>query len=237
MPFLVFTGCKQPDSDTQQPNIEEREELVETFSKQDNENKKSVVQAIREAAEKDNSPFTLNLWVRHENGVWLSPYTDITTEGLTLYNQPVDGKEKNSPAEITIEGNRAIVKLGGEPSGHPLITVGNGVKLTLRDITFKGLSANTAPLIKVEKGGKLIMDSGAVITENCNADGNGGGVLVEDGGIFEMREGKIHNNKAENGGGVYIDSHTTKSIMYGGEISGNTAMYGGGVYVASGTFV
>jgi hypothetical protein len=246
MPFLVFTGCKQPDNDTSQPNGVESpdfkflyKEYVDTFSEApgepDGKNNRSVVQAIREAGE-DISSLTLNLWVGHENVVELSDNTDITSQGLTLYNKPI-GK-KNSPANITIEGNRAIVKMsitnGNNPSA-PLITVGDGVKLTLRDITFMGLNNNKAPLIKVENGGTLILDNNVVITENVNSR-NGGGVYVENGGTFEMREGKILNNTAANGGGVYI-ANSASFIMDGGEISGNMASEnGGGVYMLGGTF-
>jgi predicted outer membrane repeat protein len=49
-----------------------------------------------------------------------------------------------------------------------------------------------------------------------------------------MSDGKISDNTAESGGGVYLQGSGTFT-MSGGEISDNTAEYGGGVY-SYGTF-
>jgi hypothetical protein len=123
----------------------------------------------------------------------------------------------------------------GENTNHaPLITVDEGVTLILRNITFKGMKDNSAPLIKVNAGGKLIMDSGAVIKGNENNDeGIGGGGVSVSGGELIMYDGKISGNKAGNGAGVYVGSEG-KFLMSGEKIkiSGNEAAgRGAGVYV------
>jgi hypothetical protein len=142
------------------------------------------------------------------------------------------------------------VDLTGSPPSTPaaLITVERGVTLTLRNITFKGLrkddgdtANNTASLIRVNNGGKLILEEGAVITGNTNgfySGGEGGGVSVY-GGTFTMSGGKISGNSLNGtgsaGGGVSVSGGTFE--MSGGEISGNYSHSdGGGVSVYGGTF-
>jgi hypothetical protein len=160
-----------------------------------------------------------------------SPVADLGADGLVLTND-------TSPAEVIIDGGgREITLTTGTGS---VITVGSGVTLTLRNITFKGLDNNNASLIKVD-GGTLVLENGAVITGNTNPASGGGGVFVYSG-TFSMKGGTISGNKSTKnedyygGGGVYVRSGTFE--MSGGTISGNEALRagGGGVYVSSGTF-
>jgi hypothetical protein len=173
----------------------------------------------------------------------------------------------NSPREVTIDGDGLQVIPTGASTGYPLITVGEGVTLTLKNITFKGLENNSAPVIKVASGGKLIMEGGARISHNKNVfppdDSKGGGVVVaSDGelqmnsdanisdteadygggvwteGIFAMNGGSIHRNRAREGGGVYVHTgYFSISLDGGGTISNNETLNGGGVYVNKGMFV
>ena len=74
-------------------------------------------------------------------------------------------------------------------------------------------------------------DAGKITHDDGKA---GRGVHVM--GTFNMYGGKICNNTAQYGGGVYVGKDCTFT-MYGGSITGNTATkYGGGVYVYGGTF-
>jgi parallel beta-helix repeat protein len=137
----------------------------------------------------------------------------------------------NSPANVTLDGGGRVIQLSSNGS---VITVDSGVTLTLRNITFRGKTGNNAPLIKVTAGGKLILEDGAVITENDNTVNTGGGVLV-DGGTLVMTGGTISDNTlsslGSNGGGVRLTNKGT-FIMSGGTISGNTAAEnGGGVFL------
>jgi hypothetical protein len=145
--------------------------------------------------------------------------------------------------------------------GNSLITVGPGVTLTLRDITFTGIAGNTAALIKAA-GGTLILETGALITGNAGggayvagaSNGAGGTLILEDGafitgntggigvkvdkGAFTMKGGTISNNGSANSGlkgtGVSIISGTF--TMDGGLISGNKAGSSGGVDI-QGAFI
>jgi hypothetical protein len=141
--------------------------------------------------------------------------TDLGTTGLLLKHDPArltDPDATNSPANLVIDGGGQTVDLTGSPSGHSLITVGSGVTLTLRNITFKGLSTgdgdtadNKASLITVNNGGKLILEEGAVITGNCYGSssgsvkiGHGGGVYVG-GSTFTKTGGSVIYGSDENG--------------------------------------
>jgi hypothetical protein len=145
----------------------------------------------------------------------------------------------NSPASVTIDGGGKTIplKAGNTVS---VITVGNGVTLTLKNITFKGSNANNAALIRVTAGGKLVLQDGAVITGNTNSS-SGGGVEVTGNGKLDMTGGEISGNTvtsaSQRGGGVYVNG-SGEFTMSGGTISGNkttnSSSYGGGVSVDGG---
>jgi len=155
----------------------------------------------------------------------------------------------STPRAITLKSNGS------------LYTVDEKVTLILEDIVLKGHNTNNASLVTVNLGGTLVMRTGSAITDNKSNgygggvyvnngsfimdDGeisgnevntyNGGGVLVADGGSFIMNKGTIKNNKAPNGGGIYIDR--AFFTMNGGNITGNTAdNHGGGIFIKEGTF-
>lgn len=75
---------------------------------------------------------------------------------------------------------------------------------------------------------------GGKITGGYNPDGNGGGILIDKDGRFEMYGGTISSNSAYSGGGVMVLDGRFE--MYEGTITGNKAAYGGGVEVTSGGF-
>jgi uncharacterized repeat protein (TIGR02543 family) len=152
---------------------------------------------------------------------------------------------ETSPADVTIDGGGRVVT-----GSANRITIGSGVTLTLKNITFKTLP------FTVEADGKLVLDTGAVVTENVGAgvtvNGgmlemkagayitlNGGsdvflgsGVKLEGtGSTFTMSGGKISENTADDCGGVSLLGTSNEFTMSGGEISDNIATNGdcGGV--------
>jgi hypothetical protein len=153
---------------------------------------------------------------------------------------------------ITIRGNGKTVQLAGVGS---LFSIGSGVKLVLYDLTLRGISTNTDPLVQVNSGGTLEMKFGSLITGNTATTPlyystyHGGGVHVENGGTFSMSSGVITGNTvrtatngSQYGAGVYVAGGGTFT-MSGGEIWDNTASDddpslpvagGGGVYVNGG---
>jgi hypothetical protein len=183
----------------------------------------SAIDIIRQAKKEGWSSLSLKLFPWQEKVDLGAQDTDIGA-GLELT------AATNSPAAVTIDGGGKTIPLETGNTGS-VITVGNGVTLTLRNITFKGSDANNAPLIKVENGGKLVLENGAVITGNKNTSGGGGvsvsGALVMNGGTIS---GNITTSGNDNtgGGGVYVSGGSF--TMKNGEISKNTAgKWGGGV--------
>jgi hypothetical protein len=136
--------------------------------------------------------------------------------------------------------------------------MGSGGKLTLKDITLKGLTkddgGNNVSLVKIglmdkkyggpgmEKDAVFIMEKGAVITGNYIAGAGdfnayGGGVnILNTKGKFTMKGGTISNNDTFFGGGVHVGEGTF--TMEHGTISANKSQgAGGGVHVNAGTFI
>jgi hypothetical protein len=75
-------------------------------------------------------------------------------------------------------------------------------------------------------GGTFYMKGNAIIANNTADSQSGGGVYVYNG-QFEMSDGKITGNTANDGGGICNHGNIT---MTGGTITNNTAGTGGGVF-------
>jgi hypothetical protein len=144
----------------------------------------------------------------------------------------------------TFSGNGIKVSLRGAGRTLTLTGKGNmlctnaGQTLILRDLILKGHDSNVECLVYV--AGSYSGTKGTFIMESGKICGNwsgryGGGVRVEEGGIFTMNGGEISGNLASYGGGVSVYAGTF--TMNGGTISGNSSRDGGGVYVdEEGTF-
>jgi hypothetical protein len=165
-----------------------------------------------------------------------------------------------TPIIVELNGGGREIQLTNVPSKNnaPLITVGQEVTLILRNITFRGVANNEAPLIKVEDGGTLELEDGACITGNTNtsfngkgggvfvtgasstfnmkggiislntANGHGGGVAVQDATFTMSGNALVSYNSGTNGGGVYVTDASSTFNMKGGTISHNIAKYQGG---------
>ncbi|MDR0638173.1 MAG: hypothetical protein LBG27_04600 [Spirochaetaceae bacterium] len=202
----------------------------------------SAIDLIKAAAGEDTLALLLT---SQQEDVSLTAGTDLGATGLVLRHSGDPGTD-TSPAAVILDGNGRTVQLSGAANGAPLITVDAGVTLTLRNITFAGISANTAALIRVRGGGDdpltlldetgvghLILEDGAIITGNVNTDptpyAKGGGVVV-DGGRFTMNGGAISGHTGPFGGGVHITGNGIFTLTKG-DVMNNTAQQGGGVYL------
>ena len=91
--------------------------------------------------------------------------------------------------------------------------------------------------------GTFTMSGGEIFGNTTSSSGKGGGVYISDKGTFTLSSnGKIYNNGADSGGGVYVNATSGSPgtfKMTGGEISNNTSSStsssGAGVFVI-GTF-
>ena len=116
-----------------------------------------------------------------------------------------------------------------------LFIVGSNTNLILQDIILDGnkttYTTNTMPLVRIN-GGTFTLKDGAVLRNNRASEG---GAVYISSGTFTMNGGDITGNTATNrGGGVYVYSTFT---MNGGKINSNNCSStsssngGGGVYV------
>jgi hypothetical protein len=146
-----------------------------------------------------------------------------------------------SPVNVIIDGHgRTLIKT----TPGSLITVAGGVTLTLQNITLEGHPANTASLLAVSSGGRLILGAGVVLKGN-ETSAPAGGVWVN-GGTLSMSSGAvIKGMKARRAGGVLVNNNG-RVVMSGGIIGGETSAEGnkvsgrinsgGGVLVDNGSF-
>lgn len=124
--------------------------------------------------------------------------------------------------------NSPTVSTGRDPAYSEYRHFWSEGDLTLSNIILEGVKKTG----NYYNGGVCAYEStltlldGAIISKCCDAFG--GAVLVE-GGTLLMQGGEISNNKAYEGGGVYIsagnDSSAGSSQITGGSIFGNDASY------------
>ncbi|MDR1469442.1 MAG: hypothetical protein LBT00_09130 [Spirochaetaceae bacterium] len=243
-----FTGCDFLEDFVKMQGAEEPP-TVDFFSGASTEEGKgdSVIDAIRAAVGKDEVSLMLNKKVDPEPVQLGEADKDLPAEGLVLSTveyqiyttssksdyitdqtkwNPADPiHSANSPDKVTIDGGGRTIawNVTVEKNPTPLITVGDGVTLVLRNITFEGTpnTTNRASLIQVYYG-TLIMESGARLTGNYSK--YGGGVDLYDNGKFTMNDGTIIHNTAVEGGGVYARNTFIKT---GGTIYGAKTKDGG----------
>jgi len=164
--------------------------------------------------------------------------TDSTRYIIALSNDtdisPVQARLPANRSDLTIvlRNSGAMHTINLSEIGN-LFVVSSGVTLVLDgNITLQGRYDNITQLVNVNTGGTLVMGTGSVIRGNTNTSGFGGGVLVN--GTFIMNGGKISDNAALYGGGVYSSQGTFRiggGIIHGiDEPAGNTgngaAMFG-----------
>jgi hypothetical protein len=126
----------------------------------------SAIDLIRATKEAGHSSLYLSLSPRTETAS-LAAGTDLGAGGLSLTTA-------NSPANVAIDGGRRTVQLTGTGTGS-LITVGSGVTLTLRNITLVSNSlVNGSLLVNVASGGRLILETGAVLQYDLATGGTVG---------------------------------------------------------------
>jgi len=172
----------------------------------------------------------------------------ILGDGLTISGLGATG--------INIVDKTVTIRPGGGSNREILLgnngrlfSLGTDGKLTLegsggRTLTLRGQGAgveNIQTLIYVASDGELILNEGAILSDNVRSAGHAGGVYVF-GGKFVMNGGEIRDNTtirvgtAGGSGGAVGVEVGGEFIMKGGLIEGNQAIGdsgggGGGVYI------
>ena len=144
-----------------------------------------------------------------------------------------DGNITITGKTLTITGN-ALERAAGDTAIH-LITVAGDASLTLRDITVDGkeLSAQE-PLIRVEAGGALMLESGAVLQNSKvgsweSGGATWGGAILTYGTLTMNGDSCIQNNSASYGGGVVVWGEGQLIMNDTSSIRNNKGYRGGGV--------
>jgi hypothetical protein len=151
-------------------------------------------------------------------------YTIVLSVDEIISPQMLSYKGKN--VTITLKGDMWERSLSLNSNGA-LFTVENGVTLTLdNNITLQGRSGNTTPLMRVNSGGTLTMESGSKIRGNVNTASNGGGVAVNSNGAFVINGGTFIK---QSGGTIYGSNASTELK----NTATNGDSYGHAVYVSS----
>ena len=165
----------------------------------------------------------------------------------TIVNGGGSGGQPLVANSLVIEGTGTDSALNGNANGS-VLELKTSVPVTIKNLTIKNGSSSIY-------GGGLYVDGTTVEINNCIIENNsagvqGGGVYLTNGALLTMNgTGSVIRGNwltgavtfpttvalAKCGGGVYINSGTTKFVMNAGTIEGNGAYSGGGVYVR-GTF-
>ena len=123
----------------------------------------------------------------------------------------------------------------------PQFTIGADASLMVSNLTFKGYTGKS--LFRVESGGALTLEDGAVIDGAVGTAERTSGAIVVAKGTATLRSGaKIVNCRAGGasacGGAIWVSNNGCTLNLEGGEITGCWAKSaGGGVYVYSGSSV
>ena len=140
----------------------------------------------------------------------------------------------NVNREVKLSGGGTLVR-GAERIN--LIAVGEKGVLTLENIVLDGERDTykwDLSLLKVENGGSLTLQDGAVF-QNNHTNSNGGAIQVSNGSLF-MEGGTIQNNQTSYpGGGIYV--YNGHFVLKDGTICNNTSSsdHGGGIYISGST--
>ena len=145
--------------------------------------------------------------------------TDCTGQGRIVF--PKDGiaveSDKYRYGKLTLFGGT----IRGSANGDSDRT---GIRVTsaAEFLMYGGVIEKFGHGVRSE--GTFIMYGGTI--RDCHVIGNGGGVLVDTGGVFIMKDGSIENCSAWNGGGICADGGTL--TLTGGTVSGCSAITAGG---------
>jgi hypothetical protein len=162
--------------------------------------------------------------VTHMNGAANSTSASYTLPGgLETYTSAITLTTANSPASVVIDGGGRVIT-----GSTNRITVGSGITLKLKNITFSNIPFTVAT------GGKLVLGNEGDATGSAVVRQNAGAGVTVSGGTLEMKAGALVTLNSTSG--IRVDGTSGVFTMDGGAISGNTATNGGGVLINGGSF-
>jgi hypothetical protein len=172
--------------------------------------------------------------------------TAIKTVGEEDFTILVNANFASQPVSLADAGyNGKTITLRSTGGAHEISLASQGSLFTvgaaasepafiLQDIILKGIADNSVPLVKIDNGA-LIMEDGAIITDNTGLEG--GGVYIVEGTFTMQDSASVTGNTATEGVGGGVFSAGTFTMQDSASVTGNTVTegLGGGVF-SWGTF-
>jgi len=178
--------------------------------------------------------------------------TATNTEGNSgeiVINKNLTIKKADGATTAVLNANGTV---GGKPAHRIFKVTGNGVTLTIKDLTLTGGKApDTATSEEEKNGGGVYVDSESNLTmtasliQSCTAAKDGGGIYTK-GSTVTMTDSDIKKCEAKRGGAIYASSnespapsvHITNGTIGGSDAEANKATgtdidsgKGGGIFI------
>ena len=164
-----------------------------------------------------------------------SSFTNASMFKITGGTFTVNATDASS--SITFDGNKDNVATSN-PQGGAFYVLGDSTKFTLNGAEKSG-GGKTITIqnnaVITQGGGIYLNGNGTHTLTNCSITGNtmsasyasGGGVFISGNGIYKLTDCSITGNTASSsGGGVYLNSNGTCTLLGTMNITGNTAKKG-----------
>lgn len=169
----------------------------------------------------------------------------MLSANLSLVDYVLTAGDGSTTTEVTLDGCGYKITRGYAQRAKPAITVKTGATLTIINAIIDGgfkftyndtsqkwesdsSDTASAPLIKIENGGRLILRGCTVQNNYSTADG--GGIYISKDAAADLFNTTVQNCQARqgNGGGIYNGGILA---MVGGTVKNNYASgYGGGIF-------
>ena len=155
----------------------------------------------------------------------------VTTNGVTSSDHMINVFGNMIVNHATIKNHLANV-------GAINLNTGSSLTLNKNALLIHNGANGSGAVIKMTGTAKCIMNDGAEISGNYFS-GNGGCILIVNGGNFTMNGGLITNNCGVNSNGSVMMLYQSHPIftMVGGEISGNISLPGSGAGLCSAIYL
>ena len=227
---------EEPEGEEREPVSEDTETASEAETEIETETEMETEEMESESEEMTEKLADAVAQIGEEKYASLKEAVEAASSGDTielLKTVESDGNITITGKTLTITGN-ALERAAGDTAVH-LITIAGGAALTLRDITVDGkeLSAQE-PLIRVEAGGALTLESGAVLQSSKvgswkSGGATWGGAVLTYGTLTMNGDSCIQNNSASYGGGVVVWGEGQLIMNDTSSIRNNKGYRGGGV--------
>ena len=178
----------------------------------------------------ENSTLSANVASAYGGGIYVNENGWLTMRG----SNTITGCSAGSGGAICVSGATVNIKNCTITGNTALNGNGGGIYTKKTDSKASAITINDGAIIGGTGTGEANKATGA------GADsGLGGGIYIGEGCSLKVQSGAqvIGNEATQDGGGIYLNKIDAHGEMSSGEIRNNKAGNGGGVYIAGGTGV